>query len=296
MPSPSQNWPGLEEDFLDIPDRKDVYPYIDPAIYYESQSYAGKVAFITGASRGIGAETALKYALAGAAVSLTARHLDTLETSKQAILAQAPSAQIFIIAADVTHARQVERAVAETVAHFGHIDILIANAGWGEPWTEPLHIKDPDKWWAIFEVNVRGAFNCLHFCIPHLLKTKGYVVVVSSKAAQVRIPNGSDYAVSKHAVGRLVEHVHLESPEIKIFALNPGSVATLLGLTSAHKPLVWATVALPAATILRLTSGEEDWLAGRYVSANWDLGLVNERWKAKVMEKGGLVSKLYIPS
>ncbi|KAJ7624831.1 NAD-P-binding protein [Roridomyces roridus] len=293
----SHNFIGLDEDFPGAAYREEVYELIDPILHYRSQTYAGKVVFITGASRGIGAETALQYACAGASVALASRFSETLEDVKSRINAARSDAVVLTLVADVTQTDQVKEAILETVSHFGSLDIVIANAGKAGAWTRPLLEKDPNEWWSVVEVNIRGVFNTIYFSIPHLLETKGYAIVVSSKAAQVRVPFGSDYAVSKHALGRLTEHIYLEYPDIKIFALHPGSIPTEMGSGTNPPGLPPPTdsVALPAATMLYLTSGRVDWLIGRYVSANWDLGEIEREWKSKIVEKGGLVSKLYIP-
>ena len=84
---------------------------------------------ITGASRGIGAQIALQYARAGASLSLVARTQAALDASKDAILREHPSAQVLTFPADVRDVKRAEEVVAATVAHYGHLDILIANAG-----------------------------------------------------------------------------------------------------------------------------------------------------------------------
>ncbi len=84
---------------------------------------------ITGASRGIGAQIALQYARAGALLSLVARTQAALDASKDAILREHPSAQILTFPADVRDVKKAEEVVAATVARFGRLDILVANAG-----------------------------------------------------------------------------------------------------------------------------------------------------------------------
>ena len=106
-----------------------VYPTIDPKIHYDAQTFADKVVLITGASRGIGAQIALQYARAGASLSLVARTQAALDVSKDAILRENPSAQVLTFPADVRDVKRAEEAVAATVARFGRLDILIANAG-----------------------------------------------------------------------------------------------------------------------------------------------------------------------
>ena len=84
---------------------------------------------ITGASRGIGAQIALQYARAGASLSLVARTQAALDASKDAILRDHPSANVLTFPADVRDVKKTEEVVAATVAHFGRLDILVANAG-----------------------------------------------------------------------------------------------------------------------------------------------------------------------
>jgi NADP-dependent 3-hydroxy acid dehydrogenase YdfG len=106
-----------------------VYPFIDPKVHYDAQTFAGKVVLITGASRGIGLETALHFARAGASLTLVARKQEALEASRDTILRERPSAQVLTFPADVRDVKKAEEAVAATVARFGRLDILVANAG-----------------------------------------------------------------------------------------------------------------------------------------------------------------------
>ncbi|THH21081.1 hypothetical protein EW146_g417 [Bondarzewia mesenterica] len=285
---------GLDED-LPVTVRNDVYPTIDPKTHYDGQTYAGKVVFITGASRGIGEETALQYARAGASLALVARKQATLDSVKAAILKEVFDAKVIAFPADVTHVEEIEKAIKATIDTFGRLDILIANAGVARPMEKPFAQHDPDGWWNTLEVNVRGVYNAVHFAIPYLQKTKGYVIAMSSSVAQLRFAHASDYAISKHALGRLVEFIVLENPDIKAFALHPGAIPTEMGRSSNAPVPLDDTVALPASTTLYLTSGRADWLSGRYVASVWDLGDVDRDWKTKIIEQNGLVSKLYIP-
>ena len=84
---------------------------------------------ITGASRGIGAQIALQYARAGASLSLVARSQSSLDASKDAILREQPSVKVLTFPTDVRDVKRAEEVVTATVAHFGRLDILIANAG-----------------------------------------------------------------------------------------------------------------------------------------------------------------------
>jgi NAD(P)-dependent dehydrogenase (short-subunit alcohol dehydrogenase family) len=222
-----------------------IYPKINPTVHYDAQTFAGKVVLITGASRGIGAEIALQYARAGATLTLVARTQAALDASRDAILRERPSAQILTFPADVTDVTKAQEAVASTIARFGRLDILVANAAVIRridlralsthvvllrfpSWVMPLSAfgsKDAKGWWDVLEVNIRGTYNFIQceslmtiiahhlhrlltsFSVPELLKTKGQVIIVTSGAAQVRIPAASEYCISKFAINRLAEFV-----------------------------------------------------------------------------------------
>jgi len=165
---------------------------------------------------------------------------------------------------------------------------------------------------------VPNAYRLLpSFAIPELLKTKGQVVILSSASAQIRLPNASEYCVSKHAMLRFAEFVAIgeyyclvshsyytsdphrfsvEYPDIKVFSVHPGTVKTDLYDEADGQFTVNSTVELAASTIQYATSGKADYLSGRYVSVQWDLGEVERDWKEKIIAQNGLVSKLSIPA
>jgi len=146
---------------------------------FASQSYKGKVVLVTGASRGIGQETAIQYARAGASIALVARTEESLTRTTDLIASAAPGAEVLALAADVREAKAAEAAVQRVLERFGKLDVLIANAGSisvlgkrekGLDFPRPckmidlvfpsvLDEKDPDAWWKAFEVNIRGTFN-----------------------------------------------------------------------------------------------------------------------------------------
>ncbi|KZS86877.1 NAD-P-binding protein [Sistotremastrum niveocremeum HHB9708] len=272
---------------------------IDPSPHYTSQSYAGKTILITGASRGIGSEIALFYARSGASLVLFSRKREALDDVREEILKDVKEAKgrLVTVVGDVTSIEDVRSVVERAVEVFGRIDVVVANAGKANEWVKPFVENDPEDWWRTVEVNVRGVYNVAHFAIPHLNKTSGYFVITSSITAQSRIAFASAYVLSKLAVGRLNEYMAREYPNIKTFAFHPGAIKTALsGENSFLAPRLIDSLQLPAATLLRLTSGREHWLSGRYVSSNWDLDEVNKDWKEKIIRSKALVSRLSIPA
>ena len=132
---------------------------------------------VTGASRGIGSVIAKQFARAGAAVALVARSADSLKDVQASILKEAPGVRVLTFAVDVKDPVATERVLEETVAQFGGLDVLVANAGVGLPMSEKRECPwkagclqathsallgigerdDPLRWWNSFEVNIRGA-------------------------------------------------------------------------------------------------------------------------------------------
>ncbi|KAI9467354.1 NAD-P-binding protein [Lactarius psammicola] len=292
-----QSFIGYDED-LPVTNRHDVYSTIDPKDAFANQTYRGKVVLITGASRGIGQETAITYAMAGADVTIAGRSQETLDKTAAAIHAAVSGAQVLAVPTDVRDPKATEAAVQATLERFGRLDVLIANAGVLNNMNQKLADKDPDRWWNTFEVNIRGVYNIVRASLSALEKTSGRIVVVSSGAAQLRIPHASDYATSKHAVNRLVEFIALEYPKLTAFTLHPGTVKTQMTGEAGIEPpddLIFDTPQLPAATMLYLTSGRIDWLNGKYLAATWDIGEIERDWKEKVEAGNVLINKLAIP-
>ena len=275
---------SIQNQFLDLTARHDVYDAIDPKGALAG-SAAGKVVFIAGASRGIGQATTVAFARAGArAVYLTARSEAALLESQALVRAANPETQCAISVCDVTVATEVEAAVEDCIARFGAIDVADANAGYLGPWVK-IGETDPKGWWWNWEVNLRGTYHVIRYTLPHLIasartaaaagKSGGHLVLLSSIGAQLLTPGASDYQTAKHAINRLCEFVQVDHGEdgIKCFALHPGGVATELGLNmpeAMHAYLV-DTPDLAAAFIVWLCSGQADWAKGRYLSATWDV-------------------------
>ncbi|THV00610.1 NAD-P-binding protein [Dendrothele bispora CBS 962.96] len=282
----------MSED-LQVTERHDIYPTIDPKPHFTEQSYAGKVVLITGASKGIGESIATFYAKAGASLVIAARSQATLDAVQKTI---GVLTEVLAVPTDVTETNAIEHLLNATISKFGKLDIVIANAGKADPWDKPFTEKDPNEWWKTVEVNIRGLYNIAHYALPHLDKTEGYFVNISSAAANSRTPFASAYCVSKHAGLRLNEFIAMEHPKVKAFSVHPGSIKTDTSmLNPSWEAYMVDTLQLPAATLLAITSGKYNWLANTFFSSNWDLGEVEKKYKDKITSGGFLVSQLNLP-
>lgn len=289
---------------LDLSTHHDRYAAIDPAGALKD-SAAGKVAFISGASRGIGGATAVAFAEAGArAVYLTARSEAALGETWALVRQANPATDCAFSASDVTDAGAAEAAVADCVARFGGIDLADANAGTLGPWVK-IGESDPGGWWRTWEVNVKGAYNVIRFTLPYLVESAarhdadggsgGHLILVSSIGAQLLMPGASDYQTSKHAINRLAEFVQADHGDdgIKCFAIHPGGVATALGKSMPEflHDYLDDTPDLAACFAVWLGSGQGDWAKGRYLSATWDVGELTAM-KQEILGEDLLVNRL----
>lgn len=275
---------SIQTQFLDLTAHHSLYDAIDPKSALKD-SAAGKVIFITGASRGIGQATSVAFAKAGAmAIYLTARSEDALETTRRLVRQANPETQCAYSVCDVTSAAEVEAAVLDCATKFGGIDVADANAGYLDQWTK-IGESDPASWWQNWEVNVKGAYHVIRFTLPHLIESAkkrtaegssgGHLILLSSIGAQLVMPTASDYQTAKHAINRLCEFVQVDHGEdgIKCFAIHPGGVSTELGRNMPEKMHAYLVddPELAAGFVIWLCSGKADWAKGRYLSANWDV-------------------------
>ncbi|XP_036320185.1 uncharacterized oxidoreductase TM_0325-like [Rhagoletis pomonella] len=187
-------------------------------------SLSGKVVIVTGASSGIGATTAEAFARHGAKVALVGRNEANLKASEAACKAANDKAELLLIIADVTV--DAERIINETVRKFGQLDVLVNNAGIGA-FGSILDI-DVDQFDAIFNTNLRSVFLLTKFAAPHLIKTQGNIVNVSSVAGLRAFPDFSVYCTSKAALDQFTRCIALDlAPHnVRVNAVNPAVIIT----------------------------------------------------------------------
>lgn len=189
------------------------------------QKLAEKVVIITGASSGIGAATARALAQEGCRLTLAARSTDRLE----ALADELGRANTLVIPTDITSGAQVTAMVERTVARFGRVDVLFANAGIYIP--GQVAEGDPDAWAHLMDVNIDGVLRSVHAVLPHMMAQKfGDILVTSSISGFVDIVWEPVYSASKHAIQGFVHTLRRQvAPHgIRVGAIAPGMVANEL--------------------------------------------------------------------
>ncbi len=181
-----------------------------------------RVLLITGASGGFGAAVARAAAASGWRLALAARRADRLE----ALAAELGGPERALpIACDVTEWDQVEAMAAAARAHFGGIDAVFVNAGFGA--ARGFLAESPEQWRSMILTNVYGAAITIRATVDDLRARRGHVVLTGSVAGEVNLP-GSVYSATKWAVSALSESARMEltSAGVRVTLIAPGAVAT----------------------------------------------------------------------
>src|SRR5688572_16688402 len=188
-----------------------------------------KVVVITGASSGIGYETALTLAKAGAKVAAGARRIDKLEYLQKET--HGSDREILIEKMDVTKKEDCNIFINNVIRKWNHIDILINNAGI-MPLSFFKNLKI-NEWEQMIDVNLKGVLYCTAAAIPNMINNKsGHIINISSVAGRIIFPAGSVYCATKHAITAFSEGYN-----IKVTCIEPGVVATDLPNTITDKSL-----------------------------------------------------------
>ena len=188
------------------------------------KQFTGKVAFVTGATSGIGQACATAFANAGAKVVGVGRRKEALNDVENKI--RETGAEVLTIQADLSNVEEAERAVKRALEVFGGIDILVNAAGHLSNGT--IENTSLEAWDDMMDVNVRAVFQLMQKALPSLIERRGNIVNVSSVTGLRAFPGVLAYCVSKAALDQLTRCASLElaAKGVRVNAVNPGVVVT----------------------------------------------------------------------
>jgi 3-oxoacyl-[acyl-carrier protein] reductase len=198
----------------------------------QTADLTGRVALVTGGSRGIGLAIAAALLDAGARVSITGRTAATLDDARRQLSRGEAERgdRLLISVADIRDPDDAGKAVEAAVQQFDGLDILVNNAGIGI--FREVADTDVASWHDVIETNLSGTFFCCHAAIPHLRKRGGgWIINISSLAGKNPFPSGAAYCASKAAVNAFSEALMQEvrHDNIRVSYVLPGSVSTGFG-------------------------------------------------------------------
>ncbi|MBA3341023.1 MAG: SDR family oxidoreductase [Gemmatimonadaceae bacterium] len=185
----------------------------------------GNVAVITGASAGIGLEVARQLARQGARLVLAARDPALLE--RAAAECRGLGASAIAVPTDVSHRSQCEHLIDRAIQEFGRLDTLVNNAGISmhARFDELDDLEAVDR---ITAINYLGSVYCTFYALPHLKRTRGRIVAISSLTGLVGVPTRTIYAATKHAMAGFFDSLRIELKRdgVSVTVIYPGFVAT----------------------------------------------------------------------
>src|SRR4051794_29877962 len=213
-------------------------------------SLEGRVAIVTGGSRGIGLAIARGLISAGVDVTVTGRDEGRLSASRGTIESAGPG-RLETLRADVRTYADMERVAAATVSRFGGLDFLINNAGVGTF----ANVADmtPSQWSEVIDTNLTGVFNACHTSIPHMRRRGGgFIINISSLAGKNAFVGAAAYCASKAGLNAFSEALMQEVryDNIRVSYIMPGSVATGFSGGDAEKGADWKIAAEDVAEVV----------------------------------------------
>ena len=190
-------------------------------------NFKGKVVFVTGASAGIGAATALAFAAEGARLLLAARRVAKLaEVAAAAMERGAPA--VHSIELDVRDRNAVQKAVDDLPAEWAEIDILVNNAGLSRG-LDKLYMGHIEDWEEMIDTNVKGLLYVTRAVVPGMVERgRGHVINLGSTAAEITYPNGAVYCATKAAERSINDGLRQDvlGTPIRVTSVDPGMVET----------------------------------------------------------------------
>ncbi|MFS4492617.1 SDR family oxidoreductase [Maribacter sp. 2308TA10-17] len=187
------------------------------------QDLKGKVAYITGGSKGIGFGVAKKLVAAGMKVAISGRTLKTVETAAQYL---GGSENVLALQSDVVALNDEKEAIQKILNTWGQVDVVLANAGVGH--FAPVDEMSATQWHQMIDTNLSGVFHTLKASVQALKKSKGYYITLASLAGTNFFASGAGYNATKFGVVGFTQAAMLDlrKYDVKVSTIMPGSVAT----------------------------------------------------------------------
>ena len=195
----------------------------------------GKIVFVTGASSGIGAATALAFAAEGARLLLAARRADKLAAVAAEALKRGAEA-VHTISLDVRDRKAVEQALGALPAEWAEIDVLVNNAGLSRG-LEKLYLGNVEDWEEMLDTNVKGLLYVTRSVVPGMVERgRGHVVNLGSTAGEMTYPGGAVYCASKAAERAINDGLRQDvlGTPIRVTTVDPGMVETEFSIVRFH--------------------------------------------------------------
>lgn len=233
---------------------------------------SAEVVLVTGSSRGVGRAVAKGLIERGHTVVLMGRDEARLDATARELGAK------LAFAGDVSEPGVMAQIVEQVREQFGHLDVLVNNAGIaGKP--GPLVTQDPEAWWRVLEVNVRGPMLAMHACLPSMTAQGGGTIINVSTLASVStpIPGMTAYPTSKAALTRLTETLaeEVRGSGVSVFNVSPGLVRTDMTRDEplfSHLPdSAWTPVSAIAELVATLVENDFSALSGRFLHVRDDV-------------------------
>jgi 3-oxoacyl-[acyl-carrier protein] reductase len=204
-------------------------------------SLSGKVALISGGSRGIGAATVRMFTGAGAKVAFSYRNAGP---QAEALAKECGAAECYPIASDLKNPEAARALVAETVRHFGQLDILVANHGVWPPDDVPIERMSDEQWRSTMSINLDGVFGLIKYAVaqmkaqPRKNSAAGHIVLISSTSGQRGEAFHCDYSATKGALISMTKGLSTElaSAGIYVNSVAPGWVDTDMSAATLADP------------------------------------------------------------
>jgi len=236
--------------------------------------FRGQVAIVTGGSRGIGRETAIRLAEAGAKVVIS--YLSNEQAAEEVVSACAAfDAEAIAVRGDVSDLRQASALAEATLARFGRIDLLVANAGIWEG--APVEEISEELWDKVIGTNLKGTWAPCRAVVPEMKKQGcGSIVIVSSTAGQRGESGYSNYAASKGGQISFTKSLAVElAPTIRVNCVAPGWVDTELN-NSVFGDTTYKQQVTDAVPLRRIATADDVALAIIFLASDWSRHITGE--------------------